>query len=85
MSIMIPMMSTTIVEREHPFHSFKIMPHTFENTTLRAMRIQNDNVYIEESSGIKPFPIARPKNWLYHNMPANAQNIKFEGQTEILP
>ena len=39
-----PMMRTEMVFDEQPFHSLRMMPHTFENTTLRAMSIQNERV-----------------------------------------
>lgn len=31
-------MSTAMVLGEQPFHSFRMIPHTLENTTLSAMR-----------------------------------------------
>ena len=72
--ITIPTMRTAIVFFEQPFHSFSMMPHTLENTTLRAIRMQNDRVVSVGDSVRKPLPNDSPKNWLYHKPPARRQN-----------
>jgi len=74
MRIMMPVISTKIVFGEQPFHSLRMIPHTLLNTTLRAMSMQNENVVRTGDEVRKPLPKARPKNWLYHNAPAMAQN-----------
>ena len=83
-SIIIPVVSTPIVLPEQPFHSLSIMPQTFENTTLRAMSMQNENVMSTGLSAKKPFPRLRPKNWLYQRAPASKQNSALLPQTELL-
>ena len=66
---------------EHPFHSLSMMPHTLLNTTLRAMRMQNESVISVGDSVRKPLPSDSPKNWLYHKAPARAQNRRLLPQT----
>ena len=58
----IPMINTEMVFFEQPFHSFRMIPQTFENTTLSAIRMQNDNVIKVGEDVRKPFPNERPKN-----------------------
>jgi hypothetical protein len=53
---MMPTINTVMVFLEQPFHSFRMMPHTFENTTFSAIRIQNDRVMRVGDSVRKPFP-----------------------------
>ena len=62
MRTMMPAMRTAMVFWEQPFHSLRIMPQTLENTTLRAMRMQNDSVVSVGLSVRKPLPSERPKN-----------------------
>ena len=62
MSTIIPTISTEMVLREHPFHSWRIMPHTLEKVTLSAMRMQNDKVMSVGEEVRKPFPSDSPKN-----------------------
>ena len=57
-----PTINTTMVLGEHPFHSFKMMPHTLENTTLSAIKMQKANVSNTGDSVRKPLPKASPKN-----------------------
>lgn len=76
-STTIPMTSTAMVLGEQPFHSLSIMPHTFENTTFSAISMQNESVIRVGDSVRKPLPMESPKNWLYHNAPAKAQNSKL--------
>ena len=59
---MMPTINTVMVFLEQPFHSFRMMPHTFENTTFSAIRIQNDRVMRVGDSVRKPFPNDKPKN-----------------------
>ena len=70
-------MRTPIVRCEQPFHSFRMIPHTLENVTFNAMRIQNERVISVGDSVRNPCPNDRPKNCEYHNPPANAQNSKL--------
>ena len=70
---MMPTINTEMVFFEQPFHSFRMMPHTFENTTLSAIRMQNDRVMRVGDSVRNPLPSDSPKNWLYHKAPAKAQ------------
>ena len=44
-STTMPAINTLIVLLEQPFHSLRMMPQTFENTTLSAMRMQNDRIF----------------------------------------
>ena len=57
-----PITNTLMVFELQPFHSFRIIPHTLLNTTLSAIRIQNDNVVRASEEVRKPFPIDSPKN-----------------------
>ena len=82
-SITMPVTSTAIVFCEHPFHSLRIMPHTFENTTFSAMRMQKASVMSVGDSVRNPFPKERAKNWLYHNAPARAQNTRLFPHTSV--
>ena len=82
-STTIPMVSTIIVFCEQPFHSLRIMPQTLEKTTLSAIRIQNASVSSVGDSARKPLPSARPKNYEYHNAPANRQNNRLLPQTAV--
>ena len=59
---MMPTINTVMVFLEQPFHSFRMMPHTLENTTFSAIRIQNDRVMRVGDSVRKPFPNDKPKN-----------------------
>ena len=68
---------------EHPFHSFKMMPQTLENTTLSAIRMQNESVMRVGDYVRKPLPNDNPKNWLYHKAPAKAQNTRLLSQTSV--
>ena len=68
-----------------PFHSLRMMPHTLLNTTLRAIRMQKAKVVSVGLSVRKPLPKLRPKNWLYHSNPANAQNNRLLPQIAVLP
>ena len=78
---MMPTINTAMVFLEQPFHSFRIMPHTFENTTLSAIRMQKERVMRVGDSVRKPFPNDKPKNWLYHKAPARAQYRMLLPQT----
>ena len=69
-----PATRVAIVLPEQPFHSLRMMPHTLENTTLSAIRMQNERVMSVGDPVRNPFPKARPKNWLYHSAPARRQN-----------
>ena len=62
MSTTMPRMSTAMVLGEQPFHSFRMMPHTLENTTLSAMRMQKESVMRVGDSLRKPLPNDSPKN-----------------------
>ena len=79
--IMMPAINTLMVFCEQPFHSFSIMPQTLENTTLSAIRMQNDSVMSVGDSVRKPLPSDSPKNWLYHKAPAKAQYTMLLPQT----
>ena len=76
-STAIPDTNTTIVLREQPFHSLRIMPHTFENVTFKAIRMQKESVSIALPLSKKLRPSDSPKNWLYHRRPASAQNRRL--------
>jgi hypothetical protein len=80
-STAIPPISTKIVFLEHPFHSFKIIPHTFENVTLSAIRMQNARVSIELPASKKLRPSDKPKNWLYQRSPAKQQKRRLFAHT----
>ena len=69
---------------EQPFHSLRMMPQTLENTTLSAMRMQNDSVSIVPPASKNERPSESPKNWLYHRAPASRQNSRLLPQTEVL-
>lgn len=62
MSTNIPTSSTPMVLPEQPFHSFRMMPHTLENTTLRAIRMQKERVVRTGDSVRNPLPNDKPKN-----------------------
>lgn len=81
---MIPAKSTDMVFDEHPFHSFNMIPQTFEKTTLRAINMQNDRVISVGESVRNPLPSASPKNWLYHSAPARKQNRRLFDNTDVL-
>ena len=83
MSTTMPTISTTMVFFEHPFHSFSMMPHTFENTTLSAISMQKERVISVSDAVRKPLPSDRPKNWLYHNAPAPAHNTIMVPRTPL--
>ena len=68
------MTSTVIVLGVHPFHSFKRIPQTLENVTFNDIRMHHENVSNTGEAARNPLPKLRPKNWLYHNTPAKAQN-----------
>ena len=78
-----PTMSTAMVFGEHPFHSFRMMPQTLENTTLSAIKIQKESVKRVGDSVRNPLPSDKPKNWLYHKAPANAQNTRLLPHTSV--
>ena len=78
----IPDMSTATVRDEQPRHSFNIIPQTFENTTLRAIRIHQLKVISDSESVRKPLPRLSPKNWIYHSTPAKAQKSRLLVQSE---
>ena len=77
-------MSTAMVFFEQPFHSSRIMPQMFENTTFSAMRIQNERVVSVGDSVRNPLPSDSPKNWLYHRAPAKRQNRALLPHTDAL-
>ena len=60
-----PSNSTPIVALEQPFHSLRMMPHTLEKTTLRAIKMQKASVVSTGEDTKKPLPNDNPKNWLY--------------------
>ena len=78
-----PTMSTEMVFCEQPFHSFKMMPQTLENTTLSAIKMQKESVRRVGDSVRNPLPSDKPKNWLYHKAPANAQNTRLLPHTSV--
>ena len=61
-STAIPVINTMMVLREQPFHSLRMMPHTLENVTFRAIRIQNARVSIALPLSKKLRPSDSPKN-----------------------
>ena len=71
------MTNTVMVLEEHPFHSFKMIPQTLEKVTFNDIRIHQEKVSNTGEDTRKPFPRLKPKNWLYHKTPANAQNNKL--------
>ena len=77
-------MRIAIVILDTPFHSRRIMPHTFENTTLSAINMQKESVTNCGLSVKKPLPNESPKNWLYHSAPAKNQNNKLFSHTLVL-
>ena len=79
----IPTMSTVMVFCEQPFHSFRMMPQTFENTTLSAIRIQKASVVSVGDSVRKPLPNDSPKNCEYQRAPANRQNKRLLPHTAV--
>ena len=81
MSTAIPVTSTKMVFFEQPFHSLRMIPQTFENVTLSAMRMQNASVSIALPASKKLRPRESPKNWLYQRRPARAQNRMFDAQS----
>ena len=78
-----PTMSTAMVFCEQPFHSFKMMPQTLENTTLSAIKMQKESVRRVGDSVRNPLPSDKPKNWLYHKAPAKAQNTRLLPHTSF--
>ena len=78
-----PTTRTAIVFCEQPFHSLSMIPHTLENVTLSAMRIQKARVIRVGDSVRKPLPRDSPKNWLYHRAPAKRQNNALLPHTEV--
>jgi hypothetical protein len=54
-STTMPMTSTVMVLCVHPFHSFKIIPHTLLNVTLRAIRIHQEKVISAGDRSEEPF------------------------------
>ena len=75
------MMSTAMVVEEQPFHSLRMMPHTLENTTLSAIRMQKERVISVGDSVRNPLPRLKPKNWLYHRAPARRQKSRLLAHT----
>lgn len=57
-----PTTSTAIVFDEQPFHSLRIIPQIFENTTLSAISMQNERVVSVADSVRNPLPKDNPKN-----------------------
>ena len=47
---------------EQPFHSLSMIPQILENTTLRAVSMQNESVVSVAYSVRKPLPSDKPKN-----------------------
>ena len=80
-----PITNTVMVLEEHPFHSFKMIPHTFENVTLSDIRIHQENVSNAGEEVRNPLPKLKPKNWLYQRIPANAQNNRLLPYKAVLP
>ena len=80
-----PSKSTAMVLGEQPFHSFRMIPHTLEKVTLSAIRMQKEKVMRSGESAKNPCPKDSPKNWLYHNAPANRQKTRLLPQTLVLP
>ena len=76
-SIANPIKRTTIVFLLQPFHSFRIMPQILEKVTFRAIRMHQLKVSRTALPARKPLPRLKPKNWLYHNRPARAQNRRL--------
>ena len=81
-STTMPNSNTPMVALEQPFHSLRMMPHTLENTTLRAIRMQKARVVSTGEDSKKPLPNDQPKNWLYHRPPAMAQKMRLFTHTE---
>ena len=79
-----PQMRTAMVFCEQPFHSFRMMPQTLENTTFSAMRMQNDKVSIVPPASKNERPRLSPKNCEYHRAPASRQKSRLLPQTEVL-
>ena len=78
-----PITNTLMVFELQPFHSLRIIPQTLLNTTLRAIKIQNDNVVRASEEVRKPLPIDSPKNWLYQSAPAKRQNRALFAHTSV--
>ena len=85
MSTSKPITNTVMVLEEHPFHSFKIIPNKFEKVTLSDIRMHQENVNKAGEEVRNPFPKLNPKNWLYHKIPANAQNNKLLPYKALFP
>ena len=75
-----PQINTAMVFGEQPFHSFSMIPHTLENTTLSAMRIQKESVISVGDDARNPLPSANPKNCEYHSAPARRQKKRLLNQ-----
>lgn len=80
-----PTTNTKMVLEEHPFHSFRIIPHTFEKVTFSDMRMHHEKVSNTGDDARKPLPKLNPKNWLYHRIPASAQNSRLLAYKVLLP
>ena len=85
MSTSKPTNNTKMVLEEHPFHSFKMIPHTLEKVTLSDMRMHHEKVSNTGEEARKPLPKLNPKNWLYHKIPANAQKSRLLAYRVLLP
>ena len=57
-----PTTNTVMVLEEHPFHSFKIIPHTFEKVTFSDIKIHHEKVNNAGEEARKPLPKLNPKN-----------------------
>ena len=80
-----PTNNTKIVLEEHPFHSFRMIPHTFEKVTFNDIKMHQEKVRSAGEEARNPFPKLNPKNWLYHKIPANAQNRRLFPYKALLP
>ena len=80
-----PTNNTVMVLEEHPFHSFNIIPHTFEKVTFSDIRMHQEKVNKAGEEVRNPLPKLNPKNWLYHKIPANAQNNKLLAYKAFFP
>ena len=72
-----PTTKTVMVLDEQPFHSFKMIPHTLEKVTFSDIKIHHEKVSNTGDEAKNPLPRLSPKNWLYHKIPAKAQNNKL--------
>ena len=57
-----PITNTVMVLEEHPFHSFKMIPHTFEKVTLSDIRMHQEKVSKAGEEVKNPLPKLNPKN-----------------------